>query len=70
SVVKFLSSLPIHLKMDLRYKRGVGDKLLLRLLAYRMGMTNASRLAKRAIQFGARTAKMETGKDRGQDVIL
>ena len=44
-------------------------KLLLRLLAKDVGLINASAEKKRAIQFGARTAKMSTGKSKGTDAI-
>ena len=40
-------------------------KLLLRLLAWCLGMKSAASEKKRAIQFGARTAKMEAGKTKG-----
>ena len=45
-------------------------KLILRLLALRLGMGNAAREKKRAIQFGARTAKMISGKTRGEETII
>jgi hypothetical protein len=60
-VVSFLSSLPVQLKTDPRYDRAVGDKMLLRLVARKMGLERASVECKRAVQFGARTAKMELG---------
>ena len=46
-------------------------KMLLRLLALELGLQGAAREKKRAIQFGARTAKMEIGKGRGKgtDVV-
>ena len=40
-------------------------KKLLRLLAWRLGLQNTAVEKKRAIQFGARTAKMEVGKTKG-----
>lgn len=40
-------------------------KKVLRLLAWRLGLKGAAAEKKRAIQFGARTAKMETGKTKG-----
>lgn len=46
-------------------------KLLLRLAAWRLGMTKVAAERKRAIQFGARTAKMEVGagRKRGTDPL-
>ncbi|PVU93561.1 hypothetical protein BB561_003201 [Smittium simulii] len=70
SVVDFLSSIATSSKMNLSLPRGIGDKLLLRLVAFNMGLKVTSMQAKRAIQFGARTAKMESGKDKGDDVLL
>lgn len=45
------------------------SKLILRLLASRLGITRAAAEQKRAIQFGTRTAKMETGKNKGTEVV-
>jgi asparagine synthetase B (glutamine-hydrolysing) len=57
-------------------REAVGDdvepaKMLLRLLALELGLQGAAREKKRAIQFGARTAKMETGngRKRGTDIV-
>lgn len=71
NVVRFLSSLPVHLKVDLRYPRGVGEKILLRHVARALGFERASTHWKRAVQFGARTAKMtESGRSEiGQQVV-
>ena len=44
-------------------------KRLLRLLAWKLGLRNAAAEKKRAIQFGARTAKMEVGKTRGTQTL-
>ncbi|KAF9416127.1 hypothetical protein BGZ94_010303 [Podila epigama] len=70
-VVDLLSSLRVDLKCDLRYPRGVGEKILLRHLARDLGFTRASSHWKRAVQFGARTAKMtESGRSEiGQAVV-
>ncbi|CDS05555.1 hypothetical protein LRAMOSA08083 [Lichtheimia ramosa] len=64
-VVNHLCQLPIDIKMDMRYGRGFGEKLLLRQVAVDLGLSKASRNWKRAIQFGAKTAKM-TGDRRSE----
>lgn len=45
------------------------SKRVLRLLAWKLGMKSAATLKKRAIQFGARTAKMEAGKMKGTQIL-
>ncbi|ORZ03877.1 asparagine synthase-domain-containing protein [Syncephalastrum racemosum] len=64
-VITYLCGLPIGLKMDMTLERGVGEKRLLRRLAHRLGLVEASQQWKRAIQFGAKTAKM-TGATRAE----
>jgi asparagine synthetase B (glutamine-hydrolysing) len=44
-------------------------KRILRLLAWELGMKGTAMEKKRAIQFGARTAKMETGKTKGHQAL-
>jgi asparagine synthetase B (glutamine-hydrolysing) len=44
-------------------------KRALRLIAWNLGMKHVAAEKKRAIQFGARTAKMETGKTKGTQVL-
>ncbi|KAI9738945.1 MAG: hypothetical protein M1818_005259 [Claussenomyces sp. TS43310] len=44
-------------------------KKALRLLAWQLGLHSVAKEKKRAIQFGARTAKMETGKTKGTAII-
>jgi asparagine synthetase B (glutamine-hydrolysing) len=50
-------------------RRPDAEKLALRLLALRLGLRSVALEKKRAIQFGARTAKMETGRSRGTDTL-
>lgn len=45
-------------------------KRTLRLLAWKLGMKGVAMEKKRAIQFGARTAKMEDGKSKGTQMLL
>lgn len=47
----------------------VSEKMALRLVALRLGMSNVAREKKRAIQFGSRTAKMEKGGVKGTDAL-
>ncbi|KAK5137378.1 hypothetical protein LTR08_008956 [Meristemomyces frigidus] len=44
-------------------------KKVLRCLAWKLGMRDVAKEKKRAIQFGARTAKMETGKTKGTTLL-
>jgi len=65
SVVSFLAQLPVHFKMDPRLDVGLGDKMLLRLAARKLGLTGASARKKRAMQFGSHSARMNEGEGSG-----
>ncbi|XP_053184679.1 asparagine synthetase domain-containing protein 1 [Scomber japonicus] len=66
-VVNYLNALPVWEKADLSLPRGVGEKLLLRLAAKRLGLGPSAVLPKRAMQFGSRIAKMEDGHEKASD---
>ena len=77
--IAFALALPVSAKCDfgnaqsitsddpaIRFEPG---KRILRLLAWELGMKDVAMEKKRAIQFGARTAKMETGKTKGHQAL-
>ncbi len=67
-VVEYLAQLQIWAKVDLRLPVGVGDKIILRALAYRLGLKKTAIEPKRAIQFGSRIAKTEARKEKGSQM--
>ena len=70
-MVSFFAGLPVHLKMDPRLEMGIGDKMLLRLAARKVGLVEASMRKKQAMQFGSHSARMEGGEvDRKGDSII
>ncbi|XP_028992682.1 asparagine synthetase domain-containing protein 1 [Betta splendens] len=66
-VVSYLNSVPVWDKADLSLPRGVGEKLLLRLMAKHLGLGQSAVLPKRAMQFGSRIAKMEDSHEKASD---
>ncbi|KAF4962694.1 hypothetical protein FSARC_9255 [Fusarium sarcochroum] len=71
--VKWALASPVWEKCDFENPGGEGildaEKRVLRLVAQSLGMSSVSREKKRAIQFGARTAKMESGKVKGTTLL-
>ncbi|CVK83580.1 related to asparagine synthases [Fusarium mangiferae] len=71
--VKWAIEAPVWEKCDFETPGGEGrldaEKRVLRLVAQSLGMSSVSKEKKRAIQFGARTAKMESGKVKGTAVL-
>ncbi|KAJ4016632.1 hypothetical protein NW752_003759 [Fusarium irregulare] len=71
--VKWAIESPVWEKCDFENPSGEdvldAEKRVLRLVAQSLGMKTVSREKKRAIQFGARTAKMESGKTKGTTLL-
>ncbi|TQN69464.1 Asparagine synthetase domain-containing protein [Colletotrichum shisoi] len=71
--VKWSIELPVWEKCDFGFTEADAEiepgKRVLRLLAETLAMTAVAREKKRAIQFGSRTAKMESGKTKGTTLI-
>ena len=70
NVVSFLNELPLNVKMNLTVDRGLGEKILLRAVAYNLGLKKTSGHLKRAIQFGSRIAKLENRKEKASDTAI
>lgn len=68
NVVDYLAQLPVLAKVDLRLPSGIGDKIILRSLAYHLGLKKTATEPKRAIQFGSRIAKTEARKEKGSHI--
>ena len=66
-MVSYLNDLPLNIKMNFNMERGLGEKVLLRAVAYRLGLKKTSMHLKRAIQFGSRIAKLENRKEKASD---
>ncbi|OQR88312.1 asparagine synthetase domain-containing protein [Achlya hypogyna] len=56
-VVAYLQAVSLSDVVDFRHPRGVGDKMVLRVVARQLGLRHCTGLPKQAIQFGTRIAK-------------
>ncbi|RLN51711.1 hypothetical protein BBJ28_00021524 [Nothophytophthora sp. Chile5] len=65
-VVATIASFPTSSLCDAQLPRGVGDKRALRLVAQTLGLRSCAGLAKRAIQFGSRIAKVSSSTSNRQ----
>ena len=59
----------LHDELDQIAESLDSEKKVLRLLALSLGMIQTAQEKKRAIQFGSRTAKMESGRSKGTQTI-
>lgn len=65
-----IRNLPINLKCDFTKEKGSNDKIVIRKIAKFLGISDSLvSLPKRAIQFGAKTAKMEDASEHGSDEL-
>lgn len=69
-VVRFVAALPVYIKTDPRLGQGLGDKLLLRILAHNLGLIQASSRVKRAMQFGSHSARMQANSAKKGNFLL
>ncbi|KRK05143.1 uncharacterized protein Dyak_GE28580 [Drosophila yakuba] len=67
--VKFIRSLEVYQKCCFGFPEGVGDKLLLRLYGYQIGLRDVVYLRKRAIQFGSRIANKKQNATHQSDYL-
>ncbi|TDH74030.1 hypothetical protein CCR75_008080 [Bremia lactucae] len=65
-VVSAIASFPVSSLCHADLPRGVGEKRALRLVAEALGLSSCVRLAKRAIQFGTRIAKVSSNGSNRQ----
>eukprot|EP00850_Spirogloea_muscicola_P023481 SM000360S13675 [mRNA] locus=s360:1693:7369:- [translate_table: standard] len=67
NVMSLILDMPLHHIANLQLPLGVGDKLILRKVASKLGLHRAAALPKRAIQFGSRIARQSNLRDFGSN---
>jgi len=65
--IKTLESIPIQHVVDPSLDRGIGEKRILRLLCYQLGLRRTCAFDKRAIQFGTRVAQISNRRAFGSN---
>ncbi|KAH8276620.1 hypothetical protein KR026_006249 [Drosophila bipectinata] len=68
--VAFVRSLEPYQKCCFTLPEGIGDKLLLRLYGYRMGLKEVAFFKKKAIQFGSRIANKNRNASENSDNLI
>ncbi|OQR95727.1 cGMP-dependent protein kinase [Thraustotheca clavata] len=69
-VVDYLKAIPLDNVVDFQHPRGIGDKMILRVLARQLGLKHCTGLPKQAIQFGTRIAKQSNASSVLIDKIM
>lgn len=71
-VIQFLSALEVQNKCDLRphIPKGIGEKLFIRNFAkHILRLNGVATERKRAVQFGASSAKLTDGREKGEELV-
>lgn len=68
--VKWMCALPLRIKCDLTLPKGEGDKRIFRLMALKLGFSKSVAFRpKKAMQFGAKSAKISSSSCKGDDLL-
>ena len=68
--VQWLCDLPLRIKCDLTLPKGQGDKRIFRLMALSLGFSESVAFRpKKAMQFGAKSAKIASSDCKGDDLL-
>ena len=67
NLMESLLKLPLQSVADLHKPKGVGDKWIIRQIAFKIGLREASCRVKRAIQFGSRISKLSNRREFGSN---